>query len=108
VKRKNLLSFMQRLQPEPDLIILNHDKTLRHNVNRFQVMSRLSQYWPIESFSRSMDQQISFQRANQKFLKVILILTTIIKMVKTMMMVVLVALHFYQIPFMALQGKEKK
>ena len=56
------------LQPEPELLIYDIKRERKLNVNRYQAMSRLGQYWIIESLSRCLDQQIAFQRANQSYL----------------------------------------
>jgi hypothetical protein len=37
------------LQPEPSLILWNRDQSKQLNVNRFNLMSRLAQYWLVDS-----------------------------------------------------------
>jgi hypothetical protein len=51
------------LQPEKNTIVVNGS-----NINRFQLMSRLSQYWMIQNFSRALDFHLDFQRQNQQLM----------------------------------------
>jgi hypothetical protein len=64
-----LLEYLKArlLQPEEDFYIKSI-KGKNVHVNRFQAMSRLSQYYMIEGFSRSLDKQLSFQQQNQNYM----------------------------------------
>jgi hypothetical protein len=53
------------LKPEPGLMVWNKDKTRRLNVNRFQILARLSQYFLVEGMSRAMNFKATFFRENQ-------------------------------------------
>lgn len=49
------------------LFVRNHNNTRHLLVNRFQSMSRLGQYYMVEGFNHSLDEQLSYQQQNQKF-----------------------------------------
>ena len=54
------------LQPEPVLQLTNAPGERVITLNRFQLMSRLSQYYLVEGVSRAMDSQLKYQRAHKK------------------------------------------
>ena len=64
-----LLEYLKArlLQPEENFYI-NSIRGDKIHVNRFQAMSRLSQYYMIEGFSRSIDKQLSYQQQNQNYM----------------------------------------
>ena len=65
----SLLEYLKArfLQPEKGFYVKSIQNKRLH-VNRFQAMSRLSQYYMVEGFSRSLDQQLEFQRKRQNFI----------------------------------------
>jgi hypothetical protein len=65
LKVKNIQLFpylaSRLLRPEPTLF-----DTFEMPINRFQLMSRLSQYWLLEGVSRAVDKSLLYQKMNQK------------------------------------------
>ena len=54
---------------DPEYIHLyNHNDTFRRRVSRYQIMSRLGQYFIVESFSRMVDRQLEWQVKNQNYM----------------------------------------
>ena len=54
---------------DPEYVeIYNHNDTLKRRVSRYQIMSRLGQYFIVESFSRMVDRQLEWQSKNQNYM----------------------------------------
>jgi hypothetical protein len=52
------------LMPEPGLLLPNKAGTRMINVNRFQIFSRLAQYYAVESVSRAQDYRLNWHSNN--------------------------------------------
>ena len=48
--------------------IYNHNDAIKRRVSRYQIMSRLGQYFQVESFSRGVDRSLSWQAKNQNYM----------------------------------------
>ena len=56
------------LQPEVGLYAYNRNGDQYLNVNRFQLMTRLTQYWLLDHLSAHIDSQLSYQSSNQEYI----------------------------------------